>query len=139
MAWRPSGNLIAGTQRLPHRHDVVFFERNGLRHGEFTLPFAQGEVQVLELGWNCDSSILAIWISPLPTAGQEAGENPMTYLQLWTCSNYHWYLKQEYQFGTAGWEKVTVHRPRLSPQIQLGGQIRACGNHKIFHKGHRLT
>ena len=102
----------------------MFFERNGLRHGEFTLPFAQGEVQVLELGWNCDSSILAIWISPLPTAYQEEGENPMTYLQLWTTSNYHWYLKQEYQFGTAGWEKVTVHSPhfvlRNTPFARVG-------------------
>lgn len=36
LAWRPLGNLIAASQLLPHRHDVVFFERNGLRHGEFT-------------------------------------------------------------------------------------------------------
>ena len=44
LAWRPAGNLIASTQRLPHRHDVVFFERNGLRHGEFTLPFGRMQV-----------------------------------------------------------------------------------------------
>mmetsp|Transcript_9953 Transcript_9953/g.30084 ORF Transcript_9953/g.30084 Transcript_9953/m.30084 type:complete len:307 (-) Transcript_9953:9-929(-) len=65
LAWRPSGNLIASTQRLPNRHDVVFFERNGLRHGEFTLPFAAREVQVIELGWNCDSTVLAVWIERL--------------------------------------------------------------------------
>ena len=43
LCWRPSGNLIASTQRFgfdgggpgkTERHDVVFFERNGLRHGE---------------------------------------------------------------------------------------------------------
>jgi len=38
--------LIASSQRRPHKHDVVFFERNGLQHGSFTLPFAQDEVKV---------------------------------------------------------------------------------------------
>ena len=44
--FRPSGSLIASTQRKPHRHEVIFFERNGLRHGEFVLPFGKMEVQV---------------------------------------------------------------------------------------------
>ena len=34
---RTSGNLIASSQRKPNKHDVVFFEKNGLQHGEFTL------------------------------------------------------------------------------------------------------
>ena len=42
----PSGNLIASVQRKPHKHDVVFFERNGLQHGSFTLPFAKDEMKV---------------------------------------------------------------------------------------------
>ncbi|KAJ2960629.1 hypothetical protein NQZ79_g4082 [Umbelopsis isabellina] len=58
LSWRPSGNLIASSQRLPHRHDIVFFERNGLRHGEFTLRESD-QHKVLELLWNSDSSILA--------------------------------------------------------------------------------
>jgi hypothetical protein len=47
LSWRPSGNLIVSTQRFgtfpgggkgrEGRHDVVFFEKNGLRHGEFGL------------------------------------------------------------------------------------------------------
>ena len=44
--FRPSGSLIASTQRKPHRHDVVFFERNGLKHGEFSLPFGKRQVKV---------------------------------------------------------------------------------------------
>ena len=81
LSWRPSGNLIAGTQRFGFegggsgtkgRHDVVFFERNGLRHGEFTLrevskPLPSEEndwtYKVKELAWNSDSTILSIWIS----------------------------------------------------------------------------
>lgn len=43
---RPSGNLIASTQEKPNRHDVVFLEKNGLLHGEFTLPFRKGQVKV---------------------------------------------------------------------------------------------
>lgn len=81
--WRPSGNLITGTQRFGFegggagregRHDVVFFERNGLRHGEFSLRVdeigTKGAPQAFRWGyrihqvsWNSDSTILAIWIN----------------------------------------------------------------------------
>ena len=44
--FRPSGSLIASSQRKPHRHEIIFFERNGLRHGEFILPFDKMEVKV---------------------------------------------------------------------------------------------
>lgn len=49
VVWRPSGNLIVGTQRFwfegggagkEGKHDVVLFERNGLRHGEFGIRAA---------------------------------------------------------------------------------------------------
>lgn len=59
LCWRPSGNLITGTQKLSQRHDVVFFEKNGLRHGEFAL---RDDCRVTELAWNSDSSILALAI-----------------------------------------------------------------------------
>lgn len=59
--WRPSGNLIVSSQRLPHRHDIVFVERNGLRHGEFTLR-EKNDHRVLEVSWNADSTVLAVWL-----------------------------------------------------------------------------
>jgi elongator complex protein 1 len=62
---------------------VVFFERNGLRHGEFTLPDKDCHVHQLE--WNIDSTTLAILIS---TEGKKS-------LQFWSSSNYHWYLVHE--------------------------------------------
>lgn len=83
LAWRPSGNLIASTQRFGFegggagkegRHDVVFLERNGLRHGEFGLrehECSHGRVlsegqkwgyKVREISWNSDSIILGVWI-----------------------------------------------------------------------------
>lgn len=84
LSWRPSGNLIAGIQRLPEKTDVVFFERNGLRHGQFTLRNADGplsEHEKIRLEWNSDSTVLAVILKDR--------------IQLWTMGNYHWYLKQE--------------------------------------------
>lgn len=96
LSWRPAGNLIASVQRSPERLDVVFFERNGLRHGEFNLRIPADKVpgeKVLEIMWNGDSSVLAVCF-------QER-------VQLWSMGNYHWYLKQELIYPEA--YKVTLH------------------------------
>ncbi|KAL1945489.1 hypothetical protein VTO73DRAFT_2340 [Trametes versicolor] len=117
LSWRPSGNLIVATQRFGNipgettqspdsgsglgqgrdgRHDIVFFERNGLRHGEVTLRESQNienavserrrwGYRVRELGWSSDSNVLSAWIE------RQDGD----LVQLWTMGNYHWYLKQE--------------------------------------------
>ncbi|KAF5354980.1 hypothetical protein D9756_005531 [Leucocoprinus leucothites] len=109
LVWRPSGNLIVGTQRYgfegggagrAERHDVVFFERNGLRHGEFGLRMRdiggkfkgldttderKWGYKVKEAAWSSDSNILSVLV--------EHDEGDM--VQLWTAGNYHWYLKQE--------------------------------------------
>ncbi|KAJ1958693.1 putative elongator complex protein 1 [Linderina pennispora] len=94
MAWRPSGRLIAATEKLEHRHDVVFFERNGLRHGEFTLrPSTEA---VMSLTWNSDSSIVAV------TLVSNTGMGPEVCVELWSDKNYHWYLKQEIRSSVLG-------------------------------------
>ncbi|KAM3939198.1 elongator complex protein 1 [Leptodactylus fuscus] len=95
LSWKPSGSLIASTQSKPNKHDVIFFEKNGLVHGEFTLPYAKGDVLVKELLWNSDSTILALWLQEIKKQGSE----PNTYVQFWVVGNYHWYLKQSLQFG----------------------------------------
>jgi hypothetical protein len=46
---------------------VAFFEKNGLQHGELALrqqddDGGQNVVVVRELEWNCDSSVLAVWL-----------------------------------------------------------------------------
>jgi elongator complex protein 1 len=85
LSWRPAGNLIAGIQRLQDRIDVVFFERNGLRHGQFSLRLTPEQLslpdQHIRLLWNSDSTVLAVILA--------------NSTQLWTMGNYHWYLKQE--------------------------------------------
>lgn len=43
--FRPSGSLIASSQRHPNKHSVVFMEKNGLLHGDFTLPFSKDQAK----------------------------------------------------------------------------------------------
>ena len=88
LSWRPHGNLIAGVKRTLEgtpKLEVVFFERNGLRHGQFDLRLTEQEMftfgQEVLLAWNCDSSILAVLLRDR--------------VQLWTMGNYHYYLKHE--------------------------------------------
>lgn len=85
LSWRPAGNLLAGIQRLNDCVRVVFFERNGLRHGQFLLRLEQEELSTwashISLNWNVDSSVLAVRYNDR--------------VQLWTMGNYHYYLKQE--------------------------------------------
>lgn len=84
LSWRPAGNLMAGAQRFDDRVDIVFFERNGLRHGQLTLRSTESlhDPSVhIDLQWNSDSTVLAVSFGST--------------VQLWTVGNYHWYLKQE--------------------------------------------
>lgn len=60
LSWRPSGNWIASTQKLPNRHEIVLIEKNGLKHRDFVLR--NSDCIVKEISWNCDSSGLAVQI-----------------------------------------------------------------------------
>jgi elongator complex protein 1 len=103
LSWRPQGNLIAGVQRLPDRVDVAFFERNGLRHGQFTLRAPIGASDALgdvALEWNSDSTVLAVILKDR--------------IQLWTMGNYHWYLKQEILCGQPDEPAGQRRRPLFS-------------------------
>lgn len=92
ISWRPSGQLIAAlspplssssssSSSSPISQRVVFFERNGLRHGEFNLRGSLTQGRVSQLGWSCDSEILSALVDGT--------------IQLWNSSNYHWALKKE--------------------------------------------
>uniref|UniRef100_A0A8C2WX10 Elongator complex protein 1 n=1 Tax=Cyclopterus lumpus TaxID=8103 RepID=A0A8C2WX10_CYCLU len=96
LCWKPSGSLIASTQRHPNKHSVVFMEKNGLLHGDFTLPFSKDHAKVRDLLWNSDSTVLAVWLEDL-AAGEDQQVNAS--IQLWVAGNYHWYLKQSLDFG----------------------------------------
>lgn len=85
LSWKPTGQLVASIQHVQDRTDVIFFERNGLRHGEFSLRLPEDQRQNIgddiHLSWNVDSTVLAVVAGPV--------------VQLWTTGNYHWYLKQQ--------------------------------------------
>ncbi|KAI0686278.1 Elongator complex protein 1 [Cytidiella melzeri] len=108
LSWRPSGNWIVSTQRYGFpgggegragRHDVVMYERNGLRRLDFNiqdLASAEARVsgetaarqwayRVKEAAWSSDSNVLALWVE------KDSGD----LVQLWTIGNFHWYLKHE--------------------------------------------
>lgn len=91
LSWKPQGSLIASTQRHIDKEeeengeeqvlDLVFYERNGLRHGQFNTRL-NPEIETIEnLTWSSDSEILLFQLHDR--------------IQLWTTKNYHWYLKQE--------------------------------------------
>ncbi|XP_013379508.1 elongator complex protein 1 [Lingula anatina] len=105
LSWRPSGNLIASVQRKPNKYDVVLFEKNGLKHGEFTMPFQRDEVLITELQWNNDSTVLAVVCEKLNNGAEE--ESSRSYVQLWTVNNYHWYLKQTLIWDKSQFDKAT--------------------------------
>uniref|UniRef100_H2ZRP6 Elongator complex protein 1 n=1 Tax=Latimeria chalumnae TaxID=7897 RepID=H2ZRP6_LATCH len=134
LCWKPSGSLIASTQRKPNRHDVVFFERNGLLHGEFTLPFEKEQVKVNEVLWNTDSTVLALWLEDL-----QEGENskPNTYVQLWTVGNYHWYLKQSLHFGSDAESQIVALT--WDPENPYRLHVLCCGWHYLCYDWHWST
>ena len=97
LSWRPAGNIITGLQRLDDVAKIVFFERNGLRHGEFNLRLTKEDMvswaSDITLRWNANSSVLAVCFRDR--------------IQLWTMGNYHYYLKQEIMCA----RKDTLQRP----------------------------
>lgn len=93
ISWRPSGNWIATSQRKPNKHDIIFLEKNGLQHGEFTLPYNKDQKAIVEMSWNMDSDVFTLLLRDTMSG--------MFSVQLWTVDNYHWYLKQEINTGNS--------------------------------------
>jgi elongator complex protein 1 len=88
--YRPDGSIIASHQYLANQEkvNIVFFERNGLQHYDFSLE--KGYADVKSLQWNISSDILMVHYRP--------SEKTHDVVQLWFRNNYHWYLKQELLF-----------------------------------------
>ncbi|KAL6243017.1 putative elongator complex protein 1 [Rhinocladiella similis] len=110
LSWRPSGNLVASLRRSDNKIEVVFFERNGLRHGQFDLRLTQEESESwatrISLSWNTDSTVLAVSF--------------MDRVQFWTMGNYHYYLKQEILLPPAGHPTSLRWHPEIPLRATLG-------------------
>lgn len=91
IAWRPTGNWIAIPQTFPNKYVIALFEKNGLRHREFALPFKRSGEKVIDLGWSFDSECLSVVTENLETG--------FSSIYVYTVSNYHWYLKQNLDFN----------------------------------------
>lgn len=131
LSWRPSGNLIAALRRIPSEPDaaqVIFFERNGLRHGEFSLrDVARTRHHQLRLAWNHDSTVLAVLFDDR--------------FQLWTMGNYHWYLKYEMPLP-AGCSRLVWHPERALRMVTISECMYPCCSFslsRILCLGPRLT
>ncbi|KAG1738258.1 pol II transcription elongation factor [Suillus lakei] len=125
LSWRPSGNLIASTQKeiragpsdtqRTGKHGIIFFERNGLPHGGFNLRGDDRDYRIKHLAWSSDSNVLAVHIER--TQGDV--------VQLWTTGNYHWYLKQEIlaplstHFTSITWHPEVSMRLLLTSPLQI--------------------
>jgi elongator complex protein 1 len=114
LSWKPSGQIIAAIQRRENSIDVVFFERNGLRHGEFGLRILEADVSKIgshiSLLWNNDSSVLAVTFTDR--------------VQLWTMGNYHYYLKQEILFPATIEQRVNTvwHAEKALDLVSFSGK-----------------
>eukprot|EP01083_Nonionella_stella_P057642 151225_1 len=104
VAWKSDGELIATVQKRfktpagkskedspkeVFSHQVIFFERNGLRHGEFDVRDLHCDLRSMQ--WNCDGDMLAL--ATLTPSGEGR-------VEVWTRGNYHWYLKQRLCYST---------------------------------------
>jgi elongator complex protein 1 len=105
ITWKFSKSLIASSIYRFKKHEIVFFERNGLVHGGFPLPFAFNTMKVKEILWNLDSSILCVWSEKTDSESNKY-DFVQSVVQLWTMTNYYWYLKQSYNFEMSN--KVTA-------------------------------
>jgi elongator complex protein 1 len=109
LSWRPSGQWIATVKRSDEGLEVVFLERNGLRHGGFALRHGQGDV--CELAWNSDSSCLAVLLRDR--------------IQLWMVSNYNWKLKAEITRAGEGKSGFVWHPERPFVLFAANGSMLA--------------
>jgi elongator complex protein 1 len=65
----------------------VFFERNGLAHGEFNLDFHK-DVCITDLAWSIDSNLLAVTII----------DKEITRVLVYSMCNYHYYCSHQFDF-----------------------------------------
>ena len=102
IAWKPSGFLIASSQMLPNKHSIIFFEKNGLKHGEFDLSYSPNSYMIDKLCWSNDSEILLVCAYEILLVDENYTKN-MQNIILFIQSNYYWYQKQKLTFNNTNY------------------------------------
>jgi elongator complex protein 1 len=129
-------NPTKPSKLTPTAASIIFYERNGLRRGEFTLPkFAVSGTTVTSIAWSSDSRRLAVCVcdpegaraSFFPSAGSGGGGEKKSdsrrrdgdgkhqhrdaahgsAVQIWRRGNGRWYLSKQICFATCEGEKVS--------------------------------
>lgn len=127
LSWRPSGALIATTQRTIDEDgenilQLLFFERNGLRHGEFNTRLNPYKDSIKSIAWSSNSELLAFQLD--------------NRVLIWTTKNYHWYLKQEI-FVDLGYPGNTVTFVKFHPekplQLMVGTSLNGMSMYNFCH------
>eukprot|EP01041_Mallomonas_annulata_P000313 gene313-571_t len=118
LAFAPNGSMIACAQKkVGNKLKIALLERNGLSHGDFEvtsppppLP-GHSDWEVVSLHWDVHSNLLAVSMestslktTPTTTTTSGGERNTTTgsdvvvqgVVQIYTRSNYHWYLKQQW-------------------------------------------
>ncbi|KAI1301550.1 Elongator complex protein 1 [Halotydeus destructor] len=98
LSWKPAGHLIASSCQRYGKHEIIFYEKNGLTHGGFKLPFEASVFTIKDVAWSSDAKILSVW-------GQYQMKD---YIFLYTIGNYHWYLKQTLEFSSSSGQPSTL-------------------------------
>lgn len=63
--WIPNGSLMVGSESCENEQKIIFWEKNGLNHGEFILPnfdetFEKSEINLIKC--SKDSEIMSIFL-----------------------------------------------------------------------------
>ncbi|XP_071038680.1 putative elongator complex protein 1 isoform X5 [Parasteatoda tepidariorum] len=122
LSWRPSGDFIVCSQQSPNKHKIIFVEKNGLKHLEFTLPFKPNTFKVSQLSWSNDSSVLAVVATELSDNFSDCQ------VMLWTTGNYHWYMKQRLYFQRTALQKSVMVKWSLNDLLELN-----CYDQAVSH------
>lgn len=93
---RPGGMLTVATRD----GDVVFFERNGLRHTRMDMHRKlTSKRRIWGLSWNANDLLLAIGYTNLATDAPDSCSRKR--IDLYSFRNYHWYLKYRLELGSS--------------------------------------
>lgn len=110
VAMMPSGSLVAGFQVSKNaqnepKHEIIFWEKNGLRHGEIELPKISGHLPtVTQMKFNIDTTFLAVLVN---FEGDRSTDPTIPHSQILIMhrSNYHWFIKKS--IGAIEGSKIT--------------------------------
>ncbi|CAH8539315.1 unnamed protein product [Dicrocoelium dendriticum] len=101
LCWRPRVQLITTTRRRPTRGlDVLFFESNAERHGDFELldENLESYYSVHQISFDEHGDVLAALCFPRCEQSQKSPP----FIRLITCSNYKWSVKRDFIFKAIG-------------------------------------